>query len=44
MEKYIRIAILLISTGIVLGALGAHNLNEVINKKKLGAFETGIRY
>jgi|TARA_B100001142_G_scaffold329231_1_gene391791 uncharacterized membrane protein YgdD (TMEM256/DUF423 family) len=44
MEKYIRIAILLICTGIVLGALGAHSLNEIINKKNLEAFETGTRY
>jgi len=44
MEKYIRIAIILISTGIILGALRAHSLNEVINEKQIDAFETGIRY
>lgn len=38
------VACLLISTGIVLGAFGAHALKAVLSPESLVSYETGVRY
>ena len=37
-------SLILIISGIILGAFGAHSLKEIISQDKLLSFETGIRY
>lgn len=48
MEKHfriqVRIALFLIASAVVLGALGAHSLKEVLNVQALTSFETAVRY
>ncbi len=45
MNKKIAITgALLIMTGIILGAFGAHALKEAITEVKLSSYETGVRY
>tara|TARA_B100000683_G_scaffold110545_1_gene108976 strand:- start:5237 stop:5692 length:456 start_codon:yes stop_codon:yes gene_type:complete len=44
MKKFIYISILFCLTAIILGALGAHLLKEILSENKLTSFETGIRY
>ena len=43
-KKVIQIAILFIGVAIILGALGAHALEKVINSDKLASFEVGVKY
>ena len=43
-DKFIKFAIFLAVTAVVLGALGAHALKEVLTKSQLDSFETGVRY
>ena len=43
-DKFITIAIVLITTGIVLGALGAHSLKNIISQNQLYSFNTGVKY
>lgn len=38
------LAAVLGSTGIILGAFGAHSLKEVLTPESLAVFETGVRY
>lgn len=45
MNKTIAVTgILLILSGIVCGAFGAHSLKEIVSTAKLTSFETGVRY
>jgi len=44
MKNYIITGVLLMLTGVLLGAFGAHSLTEVISEEKLISFETGVRY
>ena len=37
-------SLLIIISGIILGAFGAHALKEIISQDKLLSFETGVRY
>jgi uncharacterized membrane protein YgdD (TMEM256/DUF423 family) len=39
-----RSAAILIGTGIILGALGAHLLKKILLEQQLISFETGVRY
>jgi uncharacterized membrane protein YgdD (TMEM256/DUF423 family) len=39
-----RSAAILLGTGIVLGALGAHLLKKILLEQQLISFETGVRY
>jgi len=39
-----RAAAILLVTGIVLGALGAHLLKKILFEQQLISFETGVRY
>lgn len=43
-NKLISIAGLLAFLAVVLGAFGAHTLNELLTTEKLNSFETGVRY
>ena len=43
-EQYKKIAILLIIVAILLGALGAHYLKEILTENELKSIETGVRY
>ena len=43
-NKLISIAALLAFLSVVLGAFGAHSLNELLTTEKLNSFETGVRY
>tara|TARA_B100000427_G_scaffold240186_1_gene203099 strand:+ start:633 stop:1019 length:387 start_codon:yes stop_codon:yes gene_type:complete len=43
-EKHKRIALFFIITAIILGALGAHSLKEILTENALHSLETGIRY
>ena len=43
-EQYKKIAILLIIVAILLGALGAHYLKEILRENELKSIETGVRY
>jgi uncharacterized membrane protein YgdD (TMEM256/DUF423 family) len=43
-RKTIIIATVLIASGIVLGAFGAHALKKVLTAEELSSFEVGIRY
>ena len=38
------IALLLLISGIVLGALGAHGLKDLVSSEKINSFEVGVRY
>ncbi|MDB2657406.1 DUF423 domain-containing protein [Crocinitomicaceae bacterium] len=45
MNKTITISgVILITLSIVLGAMAAHALKEVLEAKELASFETGVRY
>jgi len=41
---YVRTGAVLGGLGVVLGAFGAHGLNERVTAKALDAFEVGVRY
>ncbi|MBF45201.1 MAG: hypothetical protein CMD38_02725 [Flavobacteriales bacterium] len=43
-NKLISIAALLAFLAVVLGAFGAHTLNELLTTERLNSFETGVRY
>jgi len=44
-RKWIITGLILLITGIILGAFGAHALKDIIaDQEKLAAFETGVRY
>ncbi len=43
-KKFILTGLILIITGITLGAFGAHGLKGKVTVEKLIAFETGVRY
>tara|TARA_B100000886_G_scaffold313056_1_gene249427 strand:- start:434 stop:820 length:387 start_codon:yes stop_codon:yes gene_type:complete len=43
-NKLISIAALLAFLSVVIGAFGAHTLNELLTTEKLNSFETGVRY
>jgi uncharacterized membrane protein YgdD (TMEM256/DUF423 family) len=44
-KRWLLTGLVLIVTGIILGAFGAHGLKEVLtNPEKLQSFETGVRY
>lgn len=38
------IALLLLISGIVLGAFGAHGLKDLVSSEKISSFEVGVRY
>jgi uncharacterized membrane protein YgdD (TMEM256/DUF423 family) len=38
------IALLLLISGIVLGAFGAHGLKDLVSSEKINSFEVGVRY
>ena len=43
-DKFMNIAIFFAVTAVVLGALGAHALKEILTENQLHSFETGVRY
>jgi len=43
-ERYTKISLLLIITGIIIGALNTHYLQEIITDDKSKSLETGIKY
>jgi len=43
-ERYTKISLFLIITGIILGALNAHYLTEIIAENKNNSLNTGIKY
>ena len=43
-DKFIKIAILFIVSAVVLGALGAHTLKDMLTENQIQSFETGVRY
>lgn len=43
-EKHKKTALFFIITAIILGALGAHSLKEILTDNALHSLETGIRY
>lgn len=43
-RKWIISGLLLLITGIILGAFGAHALKELIAEERLISYETGVRY
>lgn len=43
-ENFIKIAILLCLSAVILGAFGAHALKEVLSENQLSSFQTGVRY
>jgi uncharacterized membrane protein YgdD (TMEM256/DUF423 family) len=38
------IALILLITGIILGAFGAHGLKDLVSAEKIALFEVGVRY
>lgn len=48
MEKQTKntliIALILLISGIVLGAFGAHGLKDLVSSEKINSFEVGVRY
>ncbi len=48
MEKQTKntliIALILLITGIILGAFGAHGLKDLVTAEKIASFEVGVRY
>lgn len=48
MEKQTKntliIALILLITGIILGAFGAHGLKDLVSAEKIASFEVGVRY
>lgn len=48
MEKQTKntliIALILLITGIILGAFGAHGLKDLVSAEKIALFEVGVRY
>ena len=45
-RKFVIVGIILLFTGIILGAFGAHGLKKVLIEfpEKIASFETGVRY
>lgn len=43
-KKIVVTGLVLLVIAIILGALGAHGLKELINPEKLASFEVGVRY
>lgn len=43
-RKIVLTGLILIVTGIILGAFAAHALKELISTEKLASFEVGVRY
>ena len=43
-ENSIKIAILFCLSAVILGAVGAHSLKEVLSESQLSSFQTGIKY
>ena len=43
-DKFIKIAIFFGTTAIILGALGAHSLKEILSSENLTSFNTGVKY
>lgn len=44
MNKNLGVACLHLAIAIVLGALGAHKLKELLSPEKLSSFQTGVQY
>ena len=48
MEKQTKntliIALILLITGIILGAFGAHGLKDLVSAEKIASFEVGVKY
>jgi len=44
MKAYLRVGIILIGTGIILGALGAHALKDTLTVARLASFKTAVLY
>ncbi len=48
MEKQTKhtliIALILLISGIILGAFGAHGLKDLVSSEKINSFEVGVRY
>jgi uncharacterized membrane protein YgdD (TMEM256/DUF423 family) len=43
-KNTIIIALILLISGIILGAFGAHGLKELVSSEKINSFEVGVRY
>ena len=45
-RKFVVVGIILIFSGIILGAFGAHGLKKILEEfpEKIASFETGVRY
>ena len=43
-ENSIKIAILFCLSAVILGAFGAHALEEVLSESQINSFQTGVRY
>ena len=44
MHLYIKIAIFLILTSVIIGAFGTHKLNDLLNNEQINSFNTGLKY
>ena len=43
-DNYIKVPIFLAIIAVLLGALGAHSLKNILSDSQLNSFETGVRY
>ena len=43
-KNIIIIALVLLISGIILGAFGAHGLKDLVSSEKINSFEVGVRY
>lgn len=43
-DNYIKVSIFLAIIAVLLGALGAHSLKNILSDSQLNSFETGVRY
>ena len=43
-DNYIKVPIFLAIIAVLLGALGAHSLKDILSERQLNSFETGVRY
>ena len=43
-KRTLIIALVLLISGIILGAFGAHGLKDLVSSEKINSFEVGVRY
>ena len=43
-KNFLRLGAILMALGVILGAFGAHGLQDMVSPERIDIFETGVRY